>query len=316
MNDSITAATTYNQSYFNEQGSPFRESIEYKPIPTGQTGKLDGHTAVFYPESFDPAGFHFPALVKALDIQKPLEDSWRLEPSFASGEGKNRVAISTDPSVNFYGTGEVAGPLERTNTTIELWTLANTKYEHPTRNYQAHPYVMGVRTDGTSFGIIACSTYWGQIEIHQGLVVFTFDGPAFPVLIFEGNSPQAVVEMLGTHTGTTDLPPKWSIGFHQCKFSYYPQKTVLDLADEFRSRGIPCDTIWLDIHYMKDFNNFTIDEERFPDAAKMTSQLADKGFKTVWIIDPYRVADEDDPVYQEGLKKTYWMTAYDGTVLG
>ena len=83
------------------------------------------------------------------------------------------------------------------------------------------------------------------------------------------------------------MPPLWSLGYHQSKWSYFPESKVWEIAYEFRNRKIPCDVIHLDIDYMEGFRCFTWDLERFPNPKKMISELKQKaGFETVIIIDP------------------------------
>ena len=116
-------------------------------------------------------------------------------------------------------------------------------------------------------------------------------------------------------TGRPQLPPKWALGYHQSKWSYYPESVVRDLGEEFRSRQIPCDVIHLDIDYMDGFRCFTWDNERFPNPQKMISDLKDQGFKTVVIIDPGIKIDKDYSVYQQGMAGNHFCERMDGALL-
>src|SRR5918997_342391 len=73
-----------------------------------------------------------------------------------------------------------------------------------------------------------------------------------------------------------------------------------DVARNFRERDIPCDVIYLDIHYMDGYRVFTWDSERFPDPEELISDLHGQGFHVVTIVDPGVKVDEDYPVYVEG----------------
>jgi alpha-glucosidase len=62
------------------------------------------------------------------------------------------------------------------------------------------------------------------------------------------------------------LPPAlWSIGYQQCRYSYYPDREVISIAENFRERDFPGDAIVLDIHYMDAYKIFTWDPKTFPD---------------------------------------------------
>jgi len=51
------------------------------------------------------------------------------------------------------------------------------------------------------------------------------------------------------------------------------QDEVIEVANEFRKRRIPCDAIYLDIHYMKDFMNFTWNTKNFPKPEEMIKEI-------------------------------------------
>lgn len=76
--------------------------------------------------------------------------------------------------------------------------------------------------------------------------------------------PSDVTATLAQLTGMIEMPPLWAVGYHQCRWSYFPASRAIEVAgqnytllnslvnisDEFRARKIPCDVIWFDIHYM------------------------------------------------------------------
>ena len=108
----------------------------------------------------------------------------------------------------------------------------------------------------------------------------------FPVIVLDRASPQEVMRGLAGLIGTLPLPPRWSLGYHQCRYSYDSDARVRQIADEFRARHIPCDTIWMDIDYMDGFRIFTFDKNRFPDPGATNGYLHAHGFHDVWMIDP------------------------------
>ncbi len=213
-----------------------------------------------------------------------------LKPVFAKEGGKQVVTVKVDAGTSLYGTGEVAGPLLRNGQTVTLWNHDAYGYDDKTPHlYQSHPWVLGVRADGSSFGIIFDSTYRQVISMPPtsgGDIKTVVDGREFPVVIIERATPQEVVTTLATLTGTMPLPPKYTIGYHQCRYSYYPDTQVMEIAKGFRDRKIPCDVIWHDIDYMHKFLCFTFDEVHFPDPTRHNADLHKLGFKTVWMIDP------------------------------
>ena len=107
----------------------------------------------------------------------------------------------------------------------------------------------------------------------------------------------------------------WAMGYHQSKWSYYPESNVRAIAKNFRKMKIPCDAIYLDIDYMDGFRCFTWDKSRFPNPKKMISDLEEKGFKTVVMIDPGIKIDKDYWVYQEAIENDYFCKRADGAFM-
>ncbi len=227
------------------------------------------------------------------------EGTTTLRPSFSQRDGRQLVTIPIAAGTSLYGTGEVTGPLLRNGRTITLWNGDVYGYNAKTPGlYESHPWVLGVRANGSAFGVIFDSTYRQTISLPPlsgGNIETTADGPAFPVVVIERDTPQEVVMALAELTGKMPLPPKWSLGYHQCRYSYAPEAKVREIAQEFRQRAIPCDTIWLDIDYMDDFRIFTFDPARFPNPEKLNADLHAAGFHTVWMIDPGLKSNEEPP---------------------
>ena len=132
------------------------------------------------------------------------------------------------------------------------------------------------------------------------------------MLIIDRPSPQQVLEALANLTGKIELPPKWALGFHQSRYSYYPDSHVCDIANEYRRRHLPCDAIWMDIDYMDGYRIFSFDPNGFPNPRAINDYLHEHGFHSVWMIDPGVKVDANDPIYQSGSAKKVWVTSKDG----
>ena len=242
----------------------------------------------------------------------PLAPDWKVKVEFISLPATYSASIKTEPGTSLYGTGEIAGPLLRNGRSTDTWNSDKPQYtEHNKHIYQSHPWVLAVRPDGTAFGVIADTTYRCWINLSSG-IRFTTQGRPFPVYVIDAASPQAVIMKLAELTGYMGLPPLWSLGYHQCRYSYYPDARVRQIADEFRARQIPCDTIWLDIHYMDGYRIFTFNPQRFPDPAATNQYLHDHNFHSVWMIDPGAKKDPDYFVYKSGSAAKVWVQDKDG----
>jgi alpha-glucosidase len=265
--------------------------------------------AVFYPAGFDSTQT-LPSFMIESDLlpQEAVPAGWKVVPLFKIEDGRSVAEIACEPGVDFYGTGEVTGKLRRNGTEIELWNTDNYVYRKAggKRLYQSHPWVIGVRDDGSAFGIMADNTWRQSISI-EGSVTIASEGPPFRVIVIEKETPQEVVKTLAELTGKMELPPLWALGYQQSKYSYFPDSRVKEIASEFRSRNIPCDVIWMDIDYMQDFKVFTFDDETFPDPAGLNDYLHSKSFRSVWMIDPGVKREEGYFVYDQGTAGDLWV---------
>ena len=244
--------------------------------------------AVFYPAQYDAAAHSpSPIFIRELAPQGAVSSAWKLRPVFSTEEGKSVVRIKVDADADLYGGGEVWGPLRRNGKTIEFWNVDTPCYgvDEGTHLYQSHPWVLGLRSDGTSFGIIADNT-WQAWMTTDTEVVFRSMGPAFRMVIIEKNSPQEVMQELVNLTGTMEMPPLWSLGYQQCRYSYHPDTRVKEIADTLRYHKIPSDVIWMDIHYMDQYKIFTFHPQEFSQPKALNDYLHSKNFKSVYMIDP------------------------------
>jgi alpha-glucosidase len=228
-------------------------------------------------------------------------------PVFSRVQGRAAAWLPVAEGTDLYGTGEVAGGLRRNRTRTVAWNTDAYGWQRAELSlYQSHPWVLAVRSDGSAYGVLADTPERCLIDLNQG-IRFEAAGPEFAVIVIEGESPQHVIRALAALTGTMHLPPRWALGYHQCRYSYTPDDRVREIADGFRSRAIPCDVIWLDIDYMDGFRCFTVDANAFPDLRGLDGELQAQGFRTVAIIDPGIKQESGYHVFETGDALDAWV---------
>lgn len=213
------------------------------------------------------------------------------------------VSIPLDPAARVYGLGEKTGTLDKRGRT---WTMWNTdEPDHtPERDplYESIPVAYLFTPDGTTT-VFADSTAVIYIDAGESdparFQIEIHDTAADVYLRRDASLPEAVAAYTGL-TGRHELPPEWALGFQQCRYSYFPDTRVIEVAETLRRHEVPADVIYLDIHYMDGYRVFTWDRKRFPDPAAMTARLRELGFRVVTIVDPGVKADPEYPVFSEG----------------
>ena len=274
----------------------------------------DDSIAVFIPANYDACNHQpSPVFVKELGFQGGIPANWRLKPVFSQRDGKQIATIHVGEGVDLYGTGEVTGPLKRNGRKISLWNIDTPAYgvDGGTHLYQSHPWVMGLRSDGSAFGIIADNTWRQTISTDQD-VVFESMGPAFRVVVIERPDVAQLMRALADLTGHMPLPPLWSLGYHQCRHTYYPDGRVMEVADLLRKHQIPSDVIWMDIDYMDGYRIFTFDPDGFPNPRRLNDYLHQQHFKSVYMIDPGVKAEKGYFVDDQGRAGDYFVKTADG----
>ena len=180
--------------------------------------------------------------------------------------------------------------------------------------YKSVPFYIGLHKK-KAYGIFFDNTFRTFFDFcNERMDVTSFwaqGGEMNYYFIYGPTMPEVVISYTNL-TGVPELPPLWALGYQQCKWSYYPESNVKDIAAKFRELQIPCDGIYLDIDYMDGFRCFTWNKEYFPDPKRMVKELEDDGFKTIVIIDPGIKIDKDYSVYQEGVENDYFCKRADG----
>lgn len=209
----------------------------------------------------------------------------------------------------FYGLGDKATHLNLRGRRLVNWNSDTYSFQfNQDPLYRSIPFYIGLN-DGNAYGIFfdnTFKTYFDFAAEEQDQTSFWSEGGELQYYYIHGPNMMDVVKRYHSITGTHYLPPLWALGYHQCRWSYYPESKVRDLARNFRERKIPCDAIYLDIDYMDGYRCFTWNKRYFPNPKKMIKELADDGFNTVVIIDPGIKVDENYWVFREGKKNRYF----------
>ncbi len=270
--------------------------------------------AVFIPKGYDATQHQpSPIFLRELTPESPLPADWQMKPVFKQENGKTVVEFNVG-DVDLYGTGEVWGPMRRNGDRNIYWNRDNGAYgAHAGKMlYQTHPWVMVLNKDGSAFGILYDNTWRSELQCESNLI-YKSDGPACRVIVIKKDNPEELLTTLARLSGTMEMPPLWALGYQQCRFSYYPDTRVKEVADEFRQRQIPCDVIWMDIHYMDEYRIFTFNKERFPDPKGLNDYLHSKNFKSVYMIDPGAKVDPNYFVDQQLVENGYAVRKADGS---
>lgn len=217
---------------------------------------------------------------------------------------------------HYYGLGDKAVSQDRRNHGFTMWNTDAVSWEESTDPlYKSIPMFMGVR-QGKAYGIFFDNTYRTHFDFGKqfaGYYSFGAPGGELNYYFINGPDPKKVIESYTALTGRTPLPPVFTLGYQQCRWSYPTEARVREVTSEFRKRNIPADVIYLDIDYQEKWRPFTINRQSFPHFEQMIKDLADSGWKTVLITDLHIAAVPGYKPFDEGEKNGYFVKKPDGS---
>ena len=181
--------------------------------------------------------------------------------------------------------------------------------------YGAHNFLL-VRDGSTCFGLFVDfpgKVYYDIGYTRHDLFSFHTETPDYDLYLLSGGNENAICKEFRTLIGRSYIPPRWAFGLAQSRWGYKTEEDVREVARQYKEHDLPLDMICMDIEYMQDYADFTVNKERFPDLAKLSADLKAQGIRLVPIIDAGVRIDPKNPVCAEGLANGYFCTKADGT---
>ncbi|MDD5507821.1 MAG: glycoside hydrolase family 31 protein [Bacteroidales bacterium] len=216
---------------------------------------------------------------------------------------------------HFLGLGEKTGNLDRRGEYHVNWNTDNFAYRVTDDEiYSSFPFYIGVH-HGLCYGIYLDNTHRSYFNFgasNDRFSSFGAEAGDMDYYFIGGPDISSVISEYTWLTGRIPMPPLWALGFQQCRWSYFPDKEVLNTARTFREKKIPLDVVYLDIHYMDAYKVFTWHPTRFPHPENMINELKSLGVQTTVIIDPGVKVEPGYPAWEDGLARNIFIKYPDG----
>src|SRR4029077_7680387 len=229
-----------------------------------------------------------------------------------------RVYKKMPPDEHHFGLGDEVVPLDRRGQSFRLWNTDAFLFQESTDPiYKSIPFFMTMR-GGRSAGFFLDNTWstsfdFGRVE--HNMYSFGAEGGPIDYYVFYGPDPKQVVRTYASLTGLPPLPPLWSLGFQQSRFSYETETRLREIAARLRSDRIPADVLYLDIDFQREHRPFTVDPERFPHFDEMLSDLKRDKFHVVVITDLHiaKVPGAGYAPYDSGVAEDHFVKNGNGS---
>jgi alpha-glucosidase len=217
----------------------------------------------------------------------------------------------------FTGMGEALGNLDRRGTGITLNNTDTYKYGDPRLPmYTSIPFYIGLHHQQV-YGLFYNNSYKSFFNFGlstPGITSVNFEGGDADYFFMYDISVAKIIAHYTALTGRMQLPPLWSLGYHQSRCSYYPQQKVEWLAQTFRNKKIPLDCIVLDADYQQGYQPFRVNKDRFPDMAGLAASLATMNIELTASVYPGVKIDSTYDSYNDGLKNDVFVKYADGSL--
>jgi alpha-glucosidase len=220
---------------------------------------------------------------------------------------------------NYYGLGDKAGPMNRRNRAFINWNTDAFGWGESTDPlYKTIPFFIGLRK-GTAYGVFFDNTYRSSFDFGKespDYLSFGAEGGELNYYFFAGPDPKKVIEEYTALVGHSPLPPLWSLGYQQCRYTYYPEARAREVVSLFRQEKIPADVIYFDIDYQEGYAPFTINREYFPHFEQMIADFKSQGFHTILITDLHikKNPGHGYTPYDSGIKQDLFVKNPDGSI--
>lgn len=222
----------------------------------------------------------------------------RERPPVRTGE-RWTATVELEPDDRVHGLGERSAGFDLRPGTYGLWNTEQSGSYGPEADplYLTIPVALVVAPGRCHLSFWE-NSHRGEVVVGDAITV-TFEGGALRTYVSSG-VPAMALDRYQTLTGTSPLPPRWALGYHQCRWGYKTEADIREVAAGFDEHDLPLSAIHLDIDYMDRYRVFTVDTEDFPDLPGLLADLEADGIKAVTILDPGVAKAEDFPLFREG----------------
>lgn len=216
----------------------------------------------------------------------------------------------------FIGLGEKTGNLDRKGEAYTNWNSDVFAYRTDRDPiYATIPFYIGIH-HRLNYGIFFDNSYQSDFNFGASNNRFSSFGARGGEMNYYFIYHTRMADIVSDYTlltGRMPVPPRWSLGYQQNRYSYYPDTEVMRIAQTLREKKVPADGITLDIHYMDAYKLFTWNRERFPDPQGLAKKLKDQGLHLTVIVDPGIKVENGYHAYESGRQADIFVKYSDGS---
>ncbi|KAI4617903.1 hypothetical protein J4E83_006235 [Alternaria metachromatica] len=140
--------------------------------------------------------------------------------------------------------------------------LKQSEMQQSNFGYESKP--TGSKYESFSHGVYYRNTHGMDVVMKPDHLSWRTLGGAIDLFFYDGPSqPEVTKEYQKSAIGLPAMQQYWTFGFHQCRWGYRNWTELREVVETMRAFNIPMETIWLDIDYMDQYRDFTLDPVTF-----------------------------------------------------
>jgi alpha-glucosidase len=233
-------------------------------------------------------------------------------------------SVVKPPTAKYIGFGEQGGKsLVKNSEQVTFFNFDNMRYrqvyntgpfEEREPLYHSDPFFMEFNGDPSHdsvYGIYIDNP--SQVSIDIGYLNSSryLFGTRFGDLDYYFLLGENFANVLGCHTaivGRPKLKPRFVLGYHQGCYGYENRSDLEKTVADYRQFQIPIDGLHVDVDIQKNYQTFTIDDEKFNNPMEMFTNLRAQGIKCCTNITPIiSNRDSNYTTFSNGLDKQYFV---------
>lgn len=276
----MPASHTYDEVSITDKGATITNGKITATITNGGHLSFKNQDGKMLLDEFHSPGF---LNIKSRDLNPTPKGEWEINMRF-----------DTNPDEKIYGMGQYQQ---------EFLDLKGCDIELAHRNSQETiPFYYST----TGYGFLWNTPAVGHVFFGKNVTTWNHpSGKYIDYWIVAGDTPKEVEQGYTCVTGKTPMMPEYAMGFWQSKCRYRTQEELLEVAREYKRRGLPLDVIVIDFFHWVLQGDWTLDPKYWPDPEAMCKELEEMGVETM--VSFWQTVDKRSHRYNEMVEKGYLM---------
>lgn len=196
------------------------------------------------------------------------------------GDYEITARFESNPNEKIFGMGQYQQP---------YLDLKGSELELAHRNSQASvPFALS----SLGYGFLWNNPAVGRVTFAKNMTTwYAVSSKKLDYWITAGDTPAEIEQAYANAVGKVPMMPEYAMGFWQCKLRYQTQEELLEVAREYKKRGLPISVIVIDYFHWPNQGDWRFDPVYWPDPDAMIRELKEMGIElmvSIWPTVDYR----------------------------